>query len=93
MFVKLPTVHGERCASIFSNGKGFDAQYPLETKAMHLDVMMQFIHDISVPQTLITDNAREMLRGRSRKIANEYHIKQKHIVPYSHWWNLAELAI
>ena len=43
------------------NGKGLDAFYSRTTKGEHLDVMMQFIYDIGIPETLIVDGARELL--------------------------------
>jgi Reverse transcriptase (RNA-dependent DNA polymerase) len=55
--------------------------------------LMQFIHDVGVPNTLISDNAPEEIYGRARDTCTKYRINVKTIVPHSPWQNLAEASI
>jgi hypothetical protein len=54
---------------------------------------MSFIHDVGIPNDLISDGALEETQGRAGAICREYHINQKATVPYSPWQNLAEASI
>jgi hypothetical protein len=93
MFSRLPSVHGDKGASIFTNGMGYDRIYPWRLRSEHPEAIMSFIHDVGVPQTLVSDGGKELFEGRSRDVCKEYHIDMKITVPYSPWQNLAEAAI
>jgi hypothetical protein len=54
---------------------------------------MQFIHDVGVPQTLISDNAKEEILGSARDTCTKYRINVKTTVPHSPWQNLADASI
>ena len=93
MFSKVKSLHGETGGSIFTNGQGYDKFYPCKTKGDHPDALMRFIHDVGVPQTLVTDGAKELTDGQAGATCQEYRIDQKVTVPYSPWQNLAEASI
>jgi len=93
MFAKVPSVAKEKGAGVFTNGKGFDAVYPLHAKSDYPDTLMKFIQDFGVPKTLVADGASEMQKGRGLETVNEYRIHLKHTVPYSPWQNLAEGSV
>jgi hypothetical protein len=57
------------------------------------DTLMHFIHNVGVPNTLISDNAPEEIYGRARDTCTKYRINVKTIVPHSPWQNLAEASI
>jgi hypothetical protein len=63
LFSKIPSVNGYKGGSLFTNGLGYDRFYPWQRKSKHADAIMQFIHDVGVPQTLISDNAKEEILG------------------------------
>ena len=92
-FSKVPSIHGKIGASIFTNGYGFDVVYPWKSKALHHEALTSFIHDVGVPQTLVSDGASELIHGKTKEICNEYRISQRVTVPYSPWQNLAEASI
>jgi hypothetical protein len=54
---------------------------------------MQFIHDVGVPNTLISDNAPTEIHGRARDTCTKYQIDVKTIFPHSPWQNLAEASL
>jgi hypothetical protein len=92
-FSKIPSVHGEKAGSIFTNGFGYDMVYPVKSKSEHPSALMRLIHDVGVPQTIVSDGAPELTDGGTKQICMEYRIAQKVTVPYSHWQNLAEASI
>ena len=92
-FSKVPSIHGDTGASIFTNGKGYDVVYPWKKKSSHPDALMSFIHDVGIPQTLVSDGAPELTHGKSRDVCTEYRISQKVTVPYSQWQDLAEASV
>ena len=93
LFSKVPSIHKDTGAVVFTDGENFDSFYPFKTKAAYPERLMSFIHDFGVPTTLTTDGASEMQRGKGREIANEYRMNLKVTVPYSPWQNKAEMAV
>ena len=93
MHSKVKSIHGEMGGSMFTNGHGFDLFYPWQRKSEHPEALMEFIHDVGVPQVMISDGAAELTEGRTKDICQEYGIKMKHSVPYSPWQILAEASI
>lgn len=90
MFSKVPSIHGDKGGTVFTNGYGYDRFYPWKSKREHPDTIMSFIHDVGVPQVLVSDGAKEEIEGRAKATCQEYRIAQKVTVPYSPWQNLAE---
>lgn len=93
LFSTVKSVHGHTGGSIFTNGYGYDRFYPWTRKFHHPDALMSFIHEVGLPNTLVSDGALEETQGRAGDICREYHIQQKVTVPYSPWQNLAEASI
>ena len=93
MFAKEVSLNGDTGASIFTDGKGFDHVYPWKSKKQHPEGLMSLIHNVGIPQTMVSDGARELFLGKSREICNEYRIKMEKTVPYSPWQNAAEASI
>jgi hypothetical protein len=63
MFSKLNSVHGHIGATIYTNGLRYDRIYPWKQKGDHHETIMDLIHDVGVPQTLVTDKAPEKTMG------------------------------
>jgi hypothetical protein len=85
MFSKLKSLHGHIGATVYTNGLGYDRIYPWKQKGDHHETTMDLIHDVGVPQTLVTDNAPEETMGQAREVCRQYRIAQKTTVPYSPW--------
>ena len=90
---KIPGLHKETGATVFTDGKGYDFFYPWETKSHYQHALMSLIHDAGVPKTLVTDGASEMIQGNGLRICREDHINMRVTVPYSPWQNLAEACV
>ena len=93
MFSKVPSIHGDKGGTAFTNGFGYDRFYAWKSKSEHGNAIMSFIHDVGVPQTLVSDGAKENIEGRAKEVCREYRINQQITVPYSQWQNLAEACI
>ena len=64
LFSKVPSIHEDVGAVVFTDGKGFDSFYLFKSKAHYPEHLMSFIQDFDVPKTLVTDGASEMQKGR-----------------------------
>ena len=93
MFSKEVSLNGDTGASVFTDGEGFDHVYPWKSKKQHPERLTSLIHNIGIPQTMVSDGARELFLGKSREISNECRIKMEKTVPYSPWQNTAEASI
>lgn len=90
---KVPGLHKETGATVFTDGKGYDFFYPWETKSHYHHALMSLIHDAGVPKTLVTDGAPEMIAKNGLRVCKEYHINMRVTVPHSPWQNLAEACV
>jgi hypothetical protein len=93
LFLKVPAIGGFKGGSLYTNGLGYDRFYPWVRKSDHADTHMLFINNVGLPQTLISDNAKEEVRGHTREMCTKYRINVKTTVPHSPWQNLAEASI
>jgi len=92
-FSNVKSIHGDTGMSIFTNGYGYDTTYPWASKRQHPEALMDFIHKVGIPQTIVSDGGKEIHLGKTKEVCNEYRIRQKVTVPYSPWQNLAEASI
>lgn len=81
MFSKVPSIHGDKGGTAFTNGFGYDRFYAWKSKSEHGNAIMSFIHDVGVPQTLVSDGAKENIEGRAKEVCREYRINQQITVP------------
>jgi hypothetical protein len=61
----VKSIRGHIAAQVYTNGKGFDCIYPMKNKkGVSVDhSLVSFIHDVCIPQTLVSDGAKEELLG------------------------------
>ena len=93
MFSQMKSTRGNRVAQVFTNGLGYDHFYPLKSKGKADTTLKSLIHDVGIPQVLVSDNAPEEIHGHFHDTCQHYRIKQKQVVPHSPWQNLAEASI
>jgi hypothetical protein len=93
MLLKVPLVHNHNGGSVFTNEFGHDHFNPWKRKGEHPHALMEFIHDIGIPHTLVSDNVPEEMHGTTCKLYQIYHIKECVTVPHSSWQNLAKSSI
>jgi len=93
MFAQVKSTRGYTAAQVFTDGRGFDHIYPIKGKGHAAETLINFIQDVGIPQTIISDNAPEEISGKFAETCRKYRIKQEQTVPYSPWHNLAEASI
>jgi hypothetical protein len=93
MFPSMKSIRGYTCAQVFTDGHGFVRVYPLKKKGDAHHALVQFIQDVGIPKSLLTDNAPEEVRGEWRQVVRKYHIKPRTTKPASPWQNQAEAEI
>jgi hypothetical protein len=93
MFPSIKSIRGHTCAQVFTDGHGFIRVYPLKKKGDAHHALVQFIQDVGIPKSLLTDNATEEVRGEWGQVVRKYHIKPRMTEPASPWQNRAEAEI
>jgi hypothetical protein len=93
LFSSVKSIHGQTGGSVLTDGLGFDKLFPWTKKSSHPDALMEFIHTVGIPNTIVSDNALEETCGRSGEIMQEYRIHLQTTVPHSPWQNRAEACI
>jgi len=90
---KIKSIRGNTCAQIFTNAANHTVCYPMKSKGEAHLALSNFFHDIVVPNTLHSDNAKEFTAGEFRNKCNKHSVKQTFIEPKSQWKNPVEKAI
>ena len=78
---------------LFTNGLGFDSSYPQKDKGDAYLGLNQFIRDYGIPETLVTDGAKEETLSHWLETCRRFHIDGKQSNPYSQWRNLSEAGV
>ena len=87
VFSSTKSLHGNKCAQVFTNGVGYDLFYPLKAELDIGDALNEVVRTVGVPKELVSDGAKAEVHGRFAAVANEYRIKQRSTEPYSGWQN------
>ena len=61
LFARVPSIHSDIDALMFMNGKGFNYVYPWKSKKQCPEALMSFIHDVDIPQMIVSDGGKELL--------------------------------
>jgi len=64
--------------------------YPMRLKSEMPNALKCFIRDVGIPQTIHSDNAKELMQGEWKEICNEFMINTTYTEPHSPWQNRAE---
>jgi hypothetical protein len=92
-FSSVPTLNGNTMAQIYTNDLAFTRIYPMRLESQTHETLSSFIHEIGIPSSLHSDNAKELMQGRFKDLCKEYHIPCSYTEPHSPWQNRAENAI
>jgi hypothetical protein len=92
-FASVPTLNGCKMAQIYVNDLNFNKVYTMKTKSETADTLRTFIHEVGIPHTLHSDDAKELLHGPFKQLCKEYGIPCTYTEPYSPWQNRAEGGI
>jgi hypothetical protein len=92
-FASIPAISGKKIAQIFTNDIHFTKVYPMASKGDTSDALLSFIHHVGIPSSIHSDDAKEITKGKFKKLCQDYHIPITTTEPYSPWQNRAEGAI
>ena len=95
MFSKIgPSLRGNTCTQIFTDGNGAVFAYPMKSKSQAGDKLVSLIQQVGIPNELHRDGAPEMAgNSKFNQICNEYRIKSTYTEPHSPWQNKCENII
>ena len=89
----IMSTRGSKYTQIFTNMGNYVKSYHLKLKSEAHNALDRFIHEVGVPNQILTDNAKELPEGDWKKICMKHYIQQKFTEPHSPWRNPSELAI
>ena len=92
-FSDVPSLNGNGMAQIYTNDIAFTRVYPMKLKSQAHETLSAFIHEVGIPSSLNSDDAKELMHGKFKELCKEYHIPCTYTEPYSPWQNRAENAI
>ena len=95
LFAKCKSVVGNTCAQMFTDGNSFAYVHPMKTKASAGEALQKITKDVGVPNTLISDGAREQTGDATKfkEVTKKLYIDTRTIEPFSPWQNQAENVI
>ena len=64
LFSKVMSVQGNMCAQVFTNGS-FTTVHPLDSKAKVAQALTEFVDNVGIPNSLLSDGAPEMVGQRT----------------------------
>jgi len=64
--------------------------YPMRLKSEAPTALKDFIRDVSIPQTIHSNNAKELMQGEWKKVCNDFMITATYTEPHSPWQKRAE---
>ena len=67
LFFGKKSLRGNTCAQIYVNKAGYTKVYPLISKSKAHESLSAFIHEVGVPGSLHTDDAKELCEGKMLK--------------------------
>jgi IS30 family transposase len=65
----------------------------MKLKSQAHESLSAFIHEVGIPSSLHSDDAKELMQGKFKDLCKEFHIPCTYTEPYSPWQNRAENAI
>ncbi|TAN87586.1 MAG: hypothetical protein EYR95_16485, partial [Phormidium sp. SL48-SHIP] len=94
MFGTVKGIRGSAACQVFTDGD-FIWVSPIPTKKHTGMALVDFTHDVGIPDRLRFDSSKEQMGEGTifMKTVRKKHIHWKRIEPYAHWQNRAENAI
>ena len=89
---KVKSLRGNNCIQLFTNRGNFVKCYPIKNKGHAHHALDRFIHEVGVPNELLTDGARELTVAEWGNTCRKHKIHSTMTEPYSPWQNPAELS-
>ena len=86
----VTSLRGNKYTQLFCNRGNFCKLYPMKKKSDAPHALDRFIHEVGVPNELLTDGAKELTLGRWGATCRKKKIRMESTEPHSPWQNHAE---
>ena len=83
---------GNQYSQLFCNRGNYTRSYHLKRKGNAHHALDTFIHDVGIPEEMLTNNAKELQLGEWGKTCKKQKIRQLTTEPHSPWQNHTELV-
>jgi hypothetical protein len=93
MFSKTKSLSLDTCAQVFVNDLDYTRFYPMRLKSDAAEQLRTFVKEVGIPSKLVVDGALELVGGKWKDTAREFHISTSVTEPYSPWQNRAESGV
>ena len=90
-FSPVKSLNGNTCVQLFTNRGSFVKSYPMTAKSEASTMLKRFLHEVGIPSSILTDNAKELVNAEWKKLCGNHNIRMKASKPYTPWQNAAEL--
>ena len=87
---QVVSTRGNLYSQLFCNRANFCKSYPIKAKSHAHHALNRFIHEVGVPNELLTDGAKEETLGEWGEICQRRNIYMQTTEPHSPWQNHAE---
>ena len=84
------STRGNRYIQLFCNRGNYSKSYPIKSKSHAHHALDTLIHEVGVPNELLTDGAKELTTGQWAKTCRRRGIHMATTEPHSPWQNHAE---
>ena len=93
LFLKQPSLQGNKCAQVFSTKNGWVCAYLMKKKSEAHDALSLLFQHEGVPNIMVMDGALEQVQGEFCHKCRQAAVHVKQTEPHMPWSNAAESAI
>ena len=66
-FSPIKSLNGNKCVQLFTNRGSFVKSYPMTAKSEASTMLKRFLHEVGIPSSILTDNAKELVSAEWKK--------------------------
>ncbi len=85
MFTSTLSMHGNKCAQIFSSNFGWSHAYPMKTKGEAHEALSLMFQREGVPPLMVMDGSKEQTLGKFHQKLQDAGCEKWTTEPYSPW--------
>ena len=86
----ITSTRGNKYTQLFCNRGNFVKSYPMKKKSHASHALDRFLHEVGVPNEMLTDGAKELTLGEWGATCRKKKIKMETTEPHSPWQNHSE---
>ena len=86
----VTSTRGNKYIQLFVNRGGYVKAYPMQRKGQANEALDKFLLEVGLPNSLLTDGAKELTKSAWGKLCRKHKIPQRTTEPHCPWQNFAE---